>query len=83
METLPPSVRDPACENVRTAAASLRMNTKSVSSKPICPPNPAPPVPIADGALQVPSASRATTIPLPYLADPRKPAFITVKMASP
>jgi hypothetical protein len=76
-------VRDPACEKVRTAAESLRIKTKSVSSNPICPPNPAPPVPIAEGALQVPSASRATTIPLPYLAEPRKPALITVRIASP
>jgi hypothetical protein len=76
-------VREPACEKVRTAAASLRMKTKSVSSKPIWPPKPAPPVPIADGALQVPSARRATTMPLPYRAEPRKPALITVRIASP
>jgi hypothetical protein len=59
------------------------MNTKSVSSKPICPPKPAPAVPMAEGALQVPSASRATTIPLPYLADPRNPALMTVRIARP
>ena len=68
---------------MRTAAASFRMNTKSVSSKPIWPPKPAPPVPIAEGALQVPSASLATTIPLPYRAEPRNPALITVRIASP
>jgi hypothetical protein len=73
----------PCWENVRTAAASFRMNTKSVSSKPICPPNPAPPVPMAEGALQVPSASLATTMPLPYRADPRNPALITVRIARP
>jgi len=76
-------VREPACEKVRTAAASLRMKTKSVSSKPICPPKPAPPVPIAEGADQVPSESRATTTPLPYRPEPRKPAFKTVRMARP
>jgi hypothetical protein len=73
----------PCWENVRTAAASLRMKTKSVSSKPICPPKPAPPVPMADGALHVPSASLATTTPLPYRADPRNPALMTVRIARP
>ena len=76
-------MRDPCCENVRTAAMSLRMNTKSVSSNPICPPNPAPPVAIAEGALHDPSASLATTIPLPYRAEPRKPALMTERIARP
>jgi len=59
------------------------MKTKSVSSNPICPPNPAPPVAIAVGALQLPSGRRATTRPLPNRAEPRKPAFITVRIARP
>lgn len=50
METLPPSVREPTCAKVLTALASLRMKTKSVSSKPIWPPKPPPTVPIAVGA---------------------------------
>ena len=81
--TLPPKVREPCCEKVRTAAASLRMKTKSVSSKPIWPPNPPPPVASAEGADQVPSARRATTIPDPNRAEPRKPALKTVIMARP
>ena len=83
IETFPPSVNDPAWEKVFTALASLRINTKSVSSNPIWPPNPAPPVAIADGALQLPSGSRATTRPLPKRADPRNPALITVRIARP
>lgn len=66
-----------------TAEVSLRMKTKSVSSKPIWPPKPPPRVPIALGALQVPSGSRATTRPLPKRPDPRKPALKTVMMARP
>ena len=68
MDTFPPSVSEPCCENVRTAAALLRMKTKSVSSKPIWPPKPPPPVASAEGADQVPSANRATKIPEPKLA---------------
>lgn len=83
IETFPPSVKDPAWENVFTALASLRMKTKSVSSNPIWPPKPAPPVAMADGALQLPSGRRATTRPLPKRADPRNPALITVRMARP
>lgn len=82
-DTLPPRVMDPACAKVLTAAVSLRMKTKSVSSKPIWPPNPPPSVPIALGALQVPSGSRATTRPLPNRPDPRNPALKTVMMARP
>jgi hypothetical protein len=59
------------------------MKTKSVSSKPICPPNPPPIVPIAEGADQEPSARRATTTPEPNRAVPRKPALKTVRMARP
>lgn len=59
------------------------MNTKSVISSPSCPPTPAPPVPIAEGALHVPSARRATTTPFPYLAVPMKPPLITVRIARP
>jgi hypothetical protein len=80
---LPPSVSEPACEKVLTALASLRMKTKSVSSKPICPPKPAPPVAMADGADHDPSGSRAMTSPLPKRAEPRKPALITVRIARP
>ena len=83
METFPPSVKLPTCANVLTALASLRMKTKSVSSKPICPPNPPPTVPIADGADHEPSARRATTTPLPKRPEPRKPALKTVRMARP
>ena len=50
METLPPRVMDPTLAKVLTAMASLRMKTKSVSSKPIWPPKPPPTVPIAVGA---------------------------------
>lgn len=80
---MPPRVRDPDCEKVLTALASLRMKTKSVSSNPIWPPKPAPPVAMALGALQPPSGSRAITRPLPNRAEPRKPAFITVRIARP
>lgn len=83
IETLPPSVNVPFWENVRTAAASLRMKTKSVSSNPIWPPKPPPPVAIAEGADHVPSVRRATTTPDPNLADPRKPALKTVIIARP
>ena len=82
-ETFPPSVMLPACEKVRTAAASLRIKTKSVNSNPICPPNPAPAVAIADGADQDPSASRATTTPEPKRPDPKKPALRTERIARP
>lgn len=61
----------------------MRMKTKSVSSKPICPPKPPPPVAIADGADQVPSERRATTMPEPKRAEPRKPALNTVMIARP
>ena len=81
--TFPPRVREPCCEKVRTAEASLRMKTKSVSSNPICPPNPPPTVATAEGADQVPSANRATTTPEPKRADPRKPALKTVMIARP
>jgi hypothetical protein len=81
--TFPPSVMEACCANDRTAAASLRMKTKSVSSKPICPPKPPPAVPIADGADHVPSLRRATTIPEPKRPDPRKPALKTVSTARP
>ena len=50
METLPPRVREPTWAKVLTALASLRMKTKSVSSKPIWPPKPPRTVPIALGA---------------------------------
>jgi len=83
IDTFPPSVSDPAWEKVFTALASLRINTKSVSSNPIWPPKPAPPVAMADGALQLPSGRRATTRPLPKRADPRNPALITVRIARP
>jgi len=83
IETFPPSVRDPAWAKERTAEASLRMKTKSVSSNPICPPNPAPAVAIAEGADQLPSANRATTTPEPNRPDPRKPALKTVMIARP
>lgn len=83
IETLPPRVRDPACAKVRTAEASLRMKTKSVSSKPICPPKPPPMVPMAVGADHDPSARRATTTPEPNRAVPRKPALKTVRIARP
>lgn len=59
------------------------MKTKSVSSKPIWPPKPAPPVAIAVGADQEPSGRRATTRPEPNRAEPRKPAFMTVRIARP
>jgi hypothetical protein len=83
MDTLPPRVSEPACEKVLTALASLRMKTKSVSSKPIWPPKPAPPVAMAVGALHEPSGRRAITRPLPKRAEPRKPAFMTVRIARP
>lgn len=81
--TLPPSVRDACWEKARTAAASLRMKTKSVSSKPICPPKPPPAVPTADGADHEPSESRATMIPDPNRAEPRNPALNCVMIAKP
>lgn len=59
------------------------MKTKSVSSKPICPPKPPPTVPMAEGADQPPSGRRATTIPEPKRPDPRKPALKTVRIARP
>jgi hypothetical protein len=83
MDTFPPSVREPAWLKVLTALASLRMKTKSVSSKPIWPPKPAPPVAMAVGALQLPSGRRAMTRPEPKRAEPRKPALMTVRMARP
>jgi hypothetical protein len=61
----------------------LRMKTKSVSSKPICPPKPPPMVPMAVGADHDPSARRATTTPEPNRAVPRKPALKTVRIARP
>lgn len=88
-ETLPPSVSEPAWAKVLTAEASLRMNTKSVISKPIWPPKPAPPVAMAAGAdhSEAPFSSvlgrRAMTRPEPKRAEPRKPAFITVRIARP
>lgn len=83
IDTFPPSVIEPACANVRTAAASFRIKTKSVSSKPIWPPKPAPAVPMALGADQEPSGRRATTTPLPNRPEPRKPALRTVRIARP
>lgn len=74
---------EPACEKVRTALGSLRIKTKSVSSKPIWPPKPPPTVAMADGADQVPSGRRAMTSPEPKRAEPKKPALRTVIMASP
>ena len=68
---------------MRTAAASFRMKTKSVSSNPICPPKPPPPVAIAEGADQVPSERRAMTTPEPKRPEPRKPALRTVMIARP
>ena len=68
---------------MRTAAASLRMKTKSVSSKPICPPKPPPPVAMAEGADQLPSERRAITIPEPKRPEPMKPALRTVMIARP
>ena len=83
IETFPPRVRVPAWENVLTAAASFRIKTKSVSSNPICPPNPAPAVAIADGADHELPDNRATTMPDPKRPEPRNPAFKTVKTARP
>jgi hypothetical protein len=59
------------------------MKTKSVSSKPIWPPTPAPTVPTAEGADHEPSARRATTMPEPKRPEPTKPALRTVRMARP
>lgn len=42
---------------------------------PICNPNPTPPVPMQDGADQLPSGKRAITIPEPILPDQTKPAL--------
>jgi hypothetical protein len=81
--TFPPRVTEAACANARTADASLRMKTKSVSSNPICPPNPPPTVAMAEGADHEPSDSLATTRPEPNRPDPRKPALRTVKTARP
>ena len=83
IDTLPPNVMEPACAKVLTALVSLRMNTKSVSSKPICPPKPPPTVPIALGADHEPSLRRATTTPEPKRPLPRKPALKTVITARP
>ena len=82
-EMFAPKLRDPCCANVLTAEALLRMKTKSVSSKPICPPKPPPTVAMADGADHEPSDKRATTTPEPNRPDPRKPAFMTVTTAKP
>ena len=68
---------------MRTAAASFRMKTKSVSSNPICPPKPPPPVAMAEGADQVPSERRAITMPEPKRPEPKKPALRTVMIARP
>lgn len=83
METLPPSVMEPSCAKVLTARESLRIKTKSVSSKPICPPKPPPRVPMAEGADQLPFESRATTMPDPKRPEPRKPALKTEMIARP
>lgn len=61
----------------------MRIKTKSVSSKPIWPPKPAPPVAIALGADHEPSGRRAITRPEPNRAEPRKPALMTVRIARP
>lgn len=50
---------------------------------PNWPPNPSPAVATAEGADHRPSSSRAIKIPEPILMDPRKPARVTVIMASP
>lgn len=68
---------------MRTAAASFSMKTKSVSSNPICPPKPPPPVAIAEGADQELSERRAITMPEPKRPEPKKPALRTVMIARP
>ena len=55
----------------------------SVTSPPICKPQPAPAVQTADGALQPPSRVRAITRPLPTRAEKKKPACIVVRKARP
>jgi hypothetical protein len=49
----------------------------------LCPPKPAPTVPMAEGADHEPSARRATTTPEPNRAVPRKPALKTERIARP
>lgn len=83
IETLPPTSIEPACLNVSTAESAFRMKMKSVSSMPICPPKPPPPMAMADGPDQLPSFSLATTTPDPIRAEPRKPALMTVRIARP
>ena len=82
-EMFPPIVRLPICENVQTARASFRMKTKSVSSTPMSPPNPTPPVTMAEGADQLPLSSRAIITPDPNRMDPRNPALVAVKIMRP
>jgi hypothetical protein len=66
-----------------TAEVELRIIKKSVISAPSCPPTPRPAEPIALGADHDPSSSFAMTIPVPALAEKRKPALKTVKIANP
>lgn len=51
-EMLPPSVIEPRFINVFMAEDVFNTMMKSVNSAPICPPNPIPPVMIAEGADQ-------------------------------
>src|SRR5437660_510117 len=77
-----PSVTFPPLENARTALSVLSTITKSVTSAPICGPQPAPPVPMNDGPDQ-PCPVRATTTPSPAFPLKIKPAFTTLIMANP
>lgn len=49
---LPPNVMEPWCMNVLTAEVVFSTMIKSVNSAPTWPPNPIPPVIIAEGADQ-------------------------------
>ena len=70
-------------QNAWTASRSESTITMSVTSVPIWKPHPAPPAPMADGALQEPFGVRAITRPDPTLALKKKPALITVRNAIP
>lgn len=80
---LPPRVRLPAAMKLLTAARELRMMRNSASSTPTWRPKPAPAVPTAEGADQVPSSRRAMTTPVPARPLKRKPALATERRQKP
>ena len=77
------TLRCPLRANAFTAARVLRMMTNSVTWPPTWKPNPAPPVPIAEGPLQPPTGSLAMTTPSPILPLTKNPPFRTRRIAIP